>query len=86
MTIGQSDKQPWDAECDATRVGLERFMRALIVVKGHFTDSFYLAPVDKPTRGVTVFFRVWIPEGLEAKFALLAKPISPLKAPPRVSV
>lgn len=81
----RAEKKPWDADCDATKAGLERFMRALIVVGGHFTDSFSLAAVDKPTRGVSVFFRVWIPDGSEQRFAELAH-VEPLKPPPRVSL
>ena len=77
-----TDKIPLDANCDATKVGLERFMRALIVVGGHFTDSFTLAPVVEPSRGVTVFFRIWLHPSTEARFAELAKvemPTTPLK-------
>jgi len=77
-------KSPWDAECDATKVGLERFLRACICTKSHFTDSFSLAPVDKPCR-VTVFFRVWIPEGQEQAFLKMAL-LDGLKPPPRVQL
>lgn len=77
-------KQPWDAECDATKVAMERFLRALVVVRGHFTDSVSLAPVDKPSR-VTIFFRVFLIPGTEQRFAELAK-IEPVKSPPKVSL
>lgn len=77
-------KLSWDVDCDATRAGLERFMRALVCTKSHFTDSFTLAPVDKPRR-VTVFFRIWVPEGSEQRFMEMAN-IPELKPPPRVSV
>lgn len=79
-----SEKIPWDADCDATRVGLERFMRALVVTHSHFSDSFTLASVVKPGR-VTVFFRVWIPEGEEQAFMKLAC-IDEMKPPPRVAL
>lgn len=79
-----ADKQPWDAECDATKVAMERFLRALVVVRGHFTDSFSLAPVDKPSR-VTVFFRIWLIPGTEQRFVELAK-IESLKPPPKISL
>ncbi len=79
------NKLPWGADCAATRVGLERFMRALICTGSHFTDSFTLAPVDKPSRGVTVFFRVWIPEGSEQRFMALAL-VDELTPPPRVQL
>lgn len=78
-------KQLWDAECDATRAGMERFLRALVHVGGHFTDSFTLAPILEPRRGVTVFFRVWLLPGTEARFVELAK-IEPVRPPPRVDL
>jgi hypothetical protein len=77
-------KLPWDAECDATKVGMERFLRALVCTKSHFSDSFSLAPVNTPSR-VTVFFRVWVPEGQEQRFLEMAK-LDELKPPPRVQV
>jgi hypothetical protein len=78
------EKLPWDVDCDATRVGMERFLRALVCTRSHFTDSFSLAPVVKPSR-VTVFFRVWIPTGSEQRFLELAQ-VDELKPPQRVSV
>lgn len=78
------NKLPWDAECDATKAGMERFLRALVCTHSHFTDSFTLAPVDKPCR-VTVFFRVWVPEGHELRFLELAR-VDELKPPPRVAI
>jgi hypothetical protein len=80
-----SEKLPWDVDCDATRAGMERFIRALVCVRGHFSDSFTLYPVDKPQRGVSVFFRVWIPEGAEQRFLEMAG-LDELKPPPRVQV
>lgn len=77
-------KLPWDAECDATKVGMERFLRALVCTGSHFTDSHSLAPVLCPSR-ITVFFRVWIPEGQEQTFLALSRG-DELKPPPRVSV
>jgi hypothetical protein len=79
------EKVPYDAECDATRIGMERFFRALLAVRGHFSDSFSLAPIDTPSR-VTIFLRVWLRPGTEARFVELAKIREPLKTPPRVSV
>lgn len=67
-----SAKKPWDAEVDATRTGLERLMRALLVVGGHFTDSFSLAPVTERPSRVTVWLRVHLPEGAEERFRELA--------------
>jgi hypothetical protein len=81
MTGVHAQKKPWDTDCDATKAGLERFMRALIITGSHFTSSFTLAPVERPCRGVSVFFRVWIPEGREGVFITHSqcalKPASP---------
>lgn len=77
-------KQPWDTECDATKVALERLMRGLLQTRSHFTDSFALADISKPTRGVTVFLRVWVPEGQEECLSRVAKIV--LTKPPRVSL
>ena len=79
-----SEKQPWDTDCDATRAGMERFLRALVCTGSHFTDSHALAPVDKPAR-VSVFFRVWIPTGRERLFMDMAN-LDELKPPSRVQV
>ncbi len=79
-----AEKLPWDVDCDATKVGFERFLRALVCTRSHFTDSFSLASVLKPSR-VTVFFRVWIPEGQEQTFLRLAA-VDVLKPPPRAHV
>ena len=78
-------KLPWDAECDASRAAMERFLRALVCTDSHFTDSFTLMSVTKPTRGATVFFRVWIPAGSEQRFLELAQ-IDEVKPPMRVQV
>lgn len=75
----------WDVEFDATKIAMERVMRALVVTSSHFTSSFTLAPVDKPTRGVSVFMRVWVPSGKEQRFLELAG-LDELKPPPRVHV
>lgn len=80
----RDDKLNWDAECDATRAGMERFLRALVCTDSHFTDSFTLEPVTKPKR-VSVFFRVWIPRGSEQRFLAMAQ-IDELKPPPRVDL
>ena len=61
---------------------MERFLRALVVVHGHFTDSFSLAPVDKPSRA-TVFFRIWLKPGTESQFVEIAQ-IESVKTPPKV--
>jgi hypothetical protein len=79
-----SDKTAYDTDCDANKTAMERFFRALVTVRGHFTDSFSLAPVDKPTRGVSVFFRVWLRPGTERRFCDLAG--AEIKPPGRVSV
>ena len=76
---------PWDAEFQATRPGMERAMRALVCVRGHFTDSMTLAPVTKPARNVTVFLRVWLRPGTEQVFMNMAG-IDEIKPPPRVHV
>ncbi len=76
---------PWDAEFQATRPGMERAMRALVCVRGHFTDSMALAPVAKPTRAVTVFMRIWLRPGTEQVFMEMAG-IDEIKPPPRVHV
>lgn len=78
----RDDKLNWDAECDATRAGMERFLRALVCTDSHFTDSFTLEPVTRPKR-VSVFFRVWIPRGSEQRFLEMAQ-IDELKPPPMV--
>lgn len=72
---------PWDTDVSATRAGLERLMRALICVGGHFTDSFAFGPMDPPSR-ISVFLRVFIPEGREEEFKTRAK--AELLPPPRV--
>lgn len=82
--VERDGKLNWDTDCDATKTAMERFLRALVVVGGHFTSSFSLHPVATPQRGVSVFFRVWIPRGREARFVELAK--VELKPPPRVSL
>ncbi len=76
---------PWDAEFQATRPGMERAMRALVCVRGHFTDSMTLAPVAKPTRAVTVFMRIWLRPGTEKVFMEMAG-IDEIKPPPLVHV
>lgn len=78
-------KLPWDADVDGTRAGMERFVRALVCVGGHFTSSFTLGnDATKPFKD-TVFFRVWIPEGKEARF-LEVSTLEELRPPPRVHV
>lgn len=79
-----NEKKPWDTDTPASKVGLERFIRSLVSVRGHFTDSFSLAPIDQPSRGVSVFFRVWIPEGNEKRFEELSG--LKLKPPPKATV
>jgi hypothetical protein len=78
------EKHPWDCDVDATRAGLERFIRALFIVRGHFTDSFALGPIDTPSRN-TIFVRVWIPHSRYAEFVRLAR-CAPLRKPARVIV
>jgi hypothetical protein len=73
-----SDKLPYDAECNASKAAMERFLRALVEVDGHFTDSFYNHPLNKPH--TTVYFRVWLPPGTEQRFARLAQ-IEAVKPP-----
>lgn len=80
-----AEKLPWNCDCDATRAGMERFIRALVRVGGHFTDSFTLHTIEKPTRGVTVFFRIWLVPGTEQRFLSLAE-IDEIKPPPRVDL
>ncbi len=75
---------PWDTDTEASKVKLERFIRSLLVVGGHFTSSFSLAPIENPTRSVSVFFRVWIPEGNEKRFEELSG--LKLKKPAKVGV
>jgi len=75
---------PWDTDCEATKVGLERFIRALLCVQGHFTSSFTIGnyPLNVPSRGVSVFFRVHIPDGREREFEELSG--MTLAAPPKI--
>jgi hypothetical protein len=80
-----TEKLPWDVDVDATKVRMERFIRALVVVDGHFTDSFSLASVEKPSRGVTVFFRIWIKPGTEQRFLALAG-VDRLRPPPFINL
>jgi len=80
-----TEKLPWDVDIDATKIGMERFIRALVVTDGHFTDSFSLASVEKPSRFVTVFFRVWIKPGAEQRFLALAG-VDKLRPPPVVNL
>lgn len=77
-------KLPWDAECNTTRAAMDRFLRALVYVDGHFTDAHTLGNVMHPLRYVHVHFRVWLPEGREAEFVSLAK--VEIKPPPRVDL
>jgi len=81
-----SEKKPWDTDCQATKVALERFVRSLVMVGGHFTDSFFLptGEVARPNRYTSVFFRVWIPVGQEERFKELSK--MKLAPPPRLQV
>ena len=77
------EKKAWDVD-DVTwsKESLSRCFRALIVVNGHFTDSFTIRP---PRSGRdSVFLRVWIPEGREEEFENLCK--AKLRKPPVVSV
>lgn len=84
-TMPVDGKLPWDVDVDSTCAGMERFIRALVVSRGHFTDSFTLgSDLTKPSRD-TVFFRVWIPEGKELFFLELSK-CEELRPPPRVQV
>lgn len=79
-------KLPWDTSCLATAAGLERMMRALVVVDGHFSDCFsaHREHLAKPSRSAEVHFRVWIPEGWEQKFCDIAQ--AKLIEPPRAQV
>ena len=82
-----SEKLSWDVEIEATRVGMERLMRALVCTHSHFTDSFTLQSprlIEKPSRA-SVFFRVWITVGAEQRFLALAQ-IARLHPPPVVQV
>lgn len=79
-----SDKTAYDTDCDATRAGMERFIRALVTCGGHFTSSFTLYPIDKASRHVSVFFRVWLKPGTERRFMEMAG--VEIKWPARVSV
>jgi len=74
----------WDAECDASRAGLERFMRALVCTCSHFTSSFAPTSVATPSREI-VTFRVWIPVGMEQEFLSAAK-VDVLAPPVNVQV
>lgn len=78
-------KLAWDVDIDATKAAMERLMRALVCTKSHFTDAYALAPIDVPTRGVSVFFRVHITEGQEQRFLAMAK-LDLLRPPPRIQV
>lgn len=77
-------KTAYDTDCTASGASMERFIRALCTVRGHFTDSFSLAPIDKPTRAVSVFFRIWLTPGTEHRFMEMAG--VEIKPPARVSV
>jgi hypothetical protein len=79
-----ADKLAWDVDCSATRAAMERMLRALVCTGSHFTDSFSLGQVDKPS-AVTVFLRVHVPIGSEQRFLTLAG-VDTLRPPPRVQV
>ncbi|MDP3908875.1 MAG: hypothetical protein Q8Q14_00650 [Gemmatimonadales bacterium] len=74
---------PWDVDIDTTRVGLERCMRALIETESTMTSSMRLS--KRMGRGVSAFLRVHVPEGREANFRAIARPIE-MRPMPRVQV
>ena len=78
-------KRPWDVDTNMGKAALERFMRALVVCRGHFTDSMTLGPVGSAGRNVSLFTRVWLPDGKLPEFRQLAKPFA-VRVPPRVQV
>jgi len=80
--------KPWDVSCNMGKPGLYKLMYALIMVGGHFTNSFHLDFSQRYTPQIharfKVDFRIWIPEGREEKFEKLSGlKITP---PPRVQV
>jgi hypothetical protein len=78
-----SEKKPWDTDTNASKAGLERFIRALLSCGGHFTSSFFIGgSISIPNRATSIFFRIWLPVGMEKKFEELSG--LTLKEPPRV--
>lgn len=65
-------KKPYECSVPATRVSLERMMRALVSTGSHFTNSWSLGSVDVPSSN-TVFLRVWVHEGSQSTFEEMAK-------------
>lgn len=78
------ERHPWDVDFDSTKVGLERFARALISTASTMTDSFTIGNFPLG-RGVTVFARVHIPEGREEEFDAICLPGRRAK-PPKISL
>ena len=78
-----TEKKPWDANVERASVkAMARFLRALVMTGSHFTCSFHLGKKDFDWT-TTLFFRVWVPEGEEARFVELSG--SELTTPPRIS-
>lgn len=65
----------WDCDCNMSKPALHRFTYALIQVAGHFTCSLTIGcqgyTAAQNARN-TVFFRVWIPKGMEAEFTRIS--------------
>lgn len=80
------ERRPWDVDLTMSKAALERYMRALVVVRGHFTDSMtlYGDPLNAD-RSVSLFTRTWIPDGRLAEFQRLARPEG-VRPPARMQV
>lgn len=67
--------RPWDVATSSSSAALARFAGAVVLCRAVVTDSFRVSGDRYPLgRGVSVDWRVFLPEGLEDRFRGLAKP------------
>lgn len=72
----------WDVDSLMSSAALERIMRALVTVGGHFTCAHTYG--GQHYRHQPVMFRIWLPVGTEEQFREIAK--VEIKPPPRVDL
>lgn len=71
---------PWDCEIRYSAPALQAFTRALVTVRGWFTDSYVRGEVHPGSRSAELAFRIWLPEGTDAAFRELV-PVLDLRQP-----
>lgn len=78
--------RPWDVATASSSAALARFAGAVVLCRAVVTDSFRASGDRYPLgRGVSVDWRVFLPEGLEGRFRELARP-EELREAPRVTL